>query len=271
MTFGSDAGARTYAPALSPLQDFRGLLIGHLLLLTDVTEQRRAQAQILEQQSSMATLYEREQLARELHDGLGQVLGYIKMQAQAARSLLAQERQAEADRCLVQLASVAQDVHADVREYILQASASSPLELGFSVSLRQYLERFSQNHSIRAELSVSPEMTDEHVEPRVAVQLLRIIQEALANAVKHAHPSQVRVSLAACDGAAQVTIADDGQGFDPGQTRSGGFGLRFMRERAEAVGGSVEVRSAPGQGTRVTVEVPLGKGPVLDRVKDGSS
>ncbi len=145
-------------------------------------------------------------MARELHDGLGQVLGYIKMQTQATRSLLAQERRAEADNCLAQLAAVAQDAHADVREYIFEASAASPIELGFDASLRQYLDRFTQMHQIRTELEMPPEMTEGRFEPAVAVQLLRIIQEALTNARKHAHASQIWVSLAARDSTAEVTI-----------------------------------------------------------------
>ncbi len=254
---GTGSGVRSYTLTSSPLKDFRGLLMGHVLLLHDVTEQQRAGAALLEQQRAIAALHEREQMARELHDGLGQVLGYIKMQTQAARSLLAQERKVEADNCLAQLASVAQDAHADVRDYIFQASAASPIELGFGASLQQYLQRFSQNYQIRTTLDMPPEMLDGRFEPAVAMQLLRIIQEALTNARKHAHASQVRISLAAHAGTAEVTISDDGQGFDPDQADGGGFGLRFMRERAEGVGGSLRVRSAPGQGTQVIVEAPL--------------
>ncbi len=259
VSLGAEPGIRLYALSLSVLKDFRGPLLGYLLLFRDVTEQRRAQAQILEQRTAVAALAERERMARELHDGLGQVLGYVKMQAQAARSLLAQERKAEADSCLGQLASVTQDLHADVRDYIFEASAASPIELGFGVSLQEYLRRFGQMHQIRTELEMPPEMTDGCFEPTVAVQLLRIIQEALANARKHAHASRVQISLAARGGMAEVTIADDGQGFDPSQLESDGFGLRFMRERADGVGGTLQVRSTPGQGTQVVVEVPLRK------------
>ncbi len=259
ISLGTGPAARSYTLSSSPLKDFRGLLMGHVLLLRDVTEQQRAGVALLEQQRVLAALREREQMARELHDGLGQVLGYVKLQTQAARSLLAQERKVEADNCLAQLASVAQDAHADVRDTIFQMSAASPLELGFRAALQQYLERFSQNYQIRTELEMPPELTDSRFEPAVGMQLLRIIQEALANARKHAHASQVRISLAARAGTAEVTITDDGQGFDPDQADGGGFGLRFMRERAADVGGRLQVRSAPGQGAQVVVEAPLRK------------
>ena len=90
-----------YEPALSPRsRTSAACSIGYLLMLRDVTEQKRAQAQILEQQRSLAVLDERERLARELHDELGQVLGYVKMQAQAARDQLAREQIATADEYL---------------------------------------------------------------------------------------------------------------------------------------------------------------------------
>lgn len=259
LVIDGEAPPRWFEVFISRLVHERGWPLGRLVLLYDITERMQARQQRIEQQAAVAALAEREQVARELHDGLGQVLGYVKMQAQAARSLLAQGRQPEADSYLERLVAVASDAHADVRDYIFEASAASPIEQGFSASLQQYLQRFSQTHQIQTKLEISPETPDGVFEPAVAVQLLRIIQEALTNARKHAHATHVRVSLAARDGTTEVTIADDGQGFDPGQVEGDGFGLRFMRERAQAVGGSLQVHSAAGRGTSVLVQVPLRK------------
>lgn len=259
---GTEEGGLDYELHLSSLKDRRGLPLGHLVLFHDVTEQKRAQAQLLEQQRALATLQERVRIARELHDGLGQVLGYVKMQAQAARGLLAQEKQQEADRYLEHLVSVAQETYTDVREYISGANTGMAAEIGFFASLRQYLARFSENYQIHTELNVSPELADRVFEPTVEVQLLRIVQEALTNARKHARAATARVSLHLNDGKAQITVADDGAGFDvtlPPEDAEQHFGLRFMRERAEEVGGSVEVRSEPGKGTWVMVQVPVKK------------
>lgn len=253
------AGVHHYSLEFTPLQDFRSASVGYLLLMHDVTEQHRTQAALLEQQRALAAMQERELVARELHDGLGGVLGYVKMQAQAARLLLARDHKAEADAQLARLVAVAQDAHADVREYIFEASTASPIEQGLGASLQQYLQRFSQIHQIRTELNMPPEMATGLFEPTVAVQLLRIIQEALTNARKHTHASQVRVSLAIRDDFAEIIITDNGQGFDPAMARSDGFGLRFMRERAQEVGGNLQVRSAPGQGAQVVVTAPLRK------------
>ncbi len=255
---------RQYVLEISPLTDWRGLEVGRLLLLRDVTERRRAQAQILEQQRALAMLSERERLARELHDGIGQVLGYVKMQAQAARDRLAQDETAAADRDLAHLIAVAQDAHADVREYMLgtRSAAGASAPPGFSPALRQYLRRFSEQYGLRTDLAASPDWSDEVLEPTVQVQLLRIIQEALTNARKHAKAQAVQVSVQLPTDHAQVTVQDDGVGFDPALlTGAEGqeYGLGLMRERAQEVGGSVEIHSAPGAGTQVLICVPRRK------------
>ncbi len=254
---GTPAAQRWYQVGCSPLSDRRGFLLGRLVVFRDVTEARRTQEQLMEQQRALAVLEERDRVARELHDGLGQVLGFVKMQAQAASGLLASDQQT-AQSYLTQLAAVAQDAHADIREYILGARTLEGGS-GFLASLGQYLERFSATYGLRVELAVPPELSEETFGPAARVQLLRIIQEALTNARKHARAQQVWVKFALEGEVAEVEVADDGQGFEPGQMGGDGqkYGLRFMRERAAQVGGSLEVHSAPGQSTRVVVRVPV--------------
>jgi PAS domain S-box-containing protein len=253
---------RYYEVRSSPLTDRRGFSLGRLITFRDMTESKRAQALLIEQQRALATLQERDLVARELHDGLGQVLGFVKMQAQAAQGVLATDPQA-ARSYLAQLVAVAQDAHADIREYILGARTADDAAPGFLAPLRHYLERFSANYGLAVELAVPPELGDEAFGPAVQVQLLRIIQESLTNARKHAHANQVQVKLVMDGGEVEVTVSDDGQGFDPTLVPAGGqkYGLRFMRERAEEVGGTLEVRSAPARPTRVMVRVPRQSAP----------
>jgi PAS domain S-box-containing protein len=268
-----------YDVRCSLLRDGGGRRIGQLIVWHDITERRRARAQSLQQQRALAVLEERERLAQELHDSLGQVLGYVNVQAQAARELLSSGRTMEADAHLARLAVIAQDAHTDVREYILGVKATLSLERGFFTTLDQYLQRFEQHYEIQTEWINPDDLAEGALEPVIEVQLLRIIQEALTNARKHAAARQVRVSFAAQGDQALVTVEDDGRGFDPaslagphptspqklGGTKGGQeatgegvhFGLRIMRERAEAVGGSLQVHSAPGQGAKVIVQVPL--------------
>jgi signal transduction histidine kinase len=171
----------------------------------------------------------------------------------------------EADAHLARLAVIAQDAHTDVREYILSVKVALSPERGFFSALDQYLRRFEQHYEIQTGWINPDDLAEGALEPVVEVQLLRIIQEALSNVRKHAAARQVEVSFASQGDQALVTVEDDGQGFDPasrlrlwGRAGEGAhFGLCIMRERAEAVGGSLQVRSAPGQGTKVIVQVPL--------------
>ncbi len=128
ISLGMGEALRHYALHVTPLTGRRGRVVGHLVLLHDVTDQKREQEERIEQQRVVAVLQERESLARELHDGIGQVLGYVSMQAQAA-SRWVQDGHAEKARSLLdRLACVARDAHADVRESILILRAGQPQE-----------------------------------------------------------------------------------------------------------------------------------------------
>jgi PAS domain S-box-containing protein len=262
---GMAAGARHYALALSRLQDHRGLTTGHLLLLRDVTEERRAQARQLEQQWAQATLQERELLAQELHDGIAQNLGFLNLQAQAA-SLWLQSGQDQAARdSLDRLTEVALDMQGETRELIGDLLAVSLPAEGLCGAVRRAVARFEEQTGLRVRLELG-EDADAVCEsgalpPAIGVQLLRILQEALANIRKHAgSPGRIGVQLRADAWQLQMAIVDDGAGFDPARAGSGGkhFGLQVMGQRAERIGGQLTVQSAPGQGTRVEVSVPLG-------------
>ncbi|MRR11986.1 PAS domain-containing protein, partial [bacterium] len=121
---GEGAATRHYTLQLGTLRHRGGFRLGYLVVLRDVTERRHEEARMLEHQRALATLQERDRVARELHDSLGQVLGFAKMQAQAARELLSRGDVPRADTHLARLVSVAGDAHADVREFILGTRAA---------------------------------------------------------------------------------------------------------------------------------------------------
>lgn len=257
---GTGENARYYALHLTQLKDRRDVALGHLILLHDVTEQKHAHAKLLEQQRTLATVAERERLARELHDSIGQVVGFINVQAQAARDLLARGENKTVDDYLARMARVAQDANADIRESILALRSTAALEHGLVAVLDQYLRQFGQNYDLHTELTVPDPFKDRVLEPWVELQVLRIIQEALANARKHARARCVCVHLTLPGDRVQAVVEDDGQGFDVGAVAGTGrekFGLHLMRERAQQVGGNVTIDSAIGKGTRVLLEVPL--------------
>ena len=252
---------RQYLLEISPLTDWRGLEVGRLLVLRDVTEQKQAQTQLLEQQRALAMLHEREHLARELHDSIGQVLGFASLKTGATRKLIADGKFARADEQLAHLESIMADAHADVREYILNLRTAPTGERPFFAALWHYLEGFRHNYGIQVDLSVGVGVDDSLLAPEAQMQLLRIVQEAFSNVRKHAQTNRVQISFEREDRLVRVSIRDEGLGFDPQRPageEDSHFGLRFMRERAEQMGGTLRVESAPGVGTCVTVEAPVG-------------
>jgi PAS domain S-box-containing protein len=257
ISLGSGTERRDYQLEVSPLKDWRGLKVGSLLLLQDVTGQKRAQAQILEQQRALAMLHERERLARELHDSLGQVLGYAGFQVDAASKLVQDGQSRAATAQLERLAEVVREAHADVREHILNLSAAPAPGQPFIPALRHYLEGFSHNYAIQTLLKVDERLGDEPFPPDDQMQILRILQEALSNTRKHGQAHCVHVTFALEEQLVRLTIQDDGSGFDPTQAAGEGhFGLKFMRDRADELGGKLRLESSPGEGTRLILEIP---------------
>lgn len=260
IVLGQPGPARYYDMQATPLKGRGGELIGQLLLLHDLTEQRRAQAGLLEQQEVVATLRERERIARELHDGIGQVLGYVAIQAQTALRWM---RGGDGDRAgatLERLAEVAQDAHVDVRESIFCLKNDAGQEWSFLQNLGRYLQKFQANYGIRTEHSIADGIGEDTFEPAVGVQLLRVVQEALSNSRRHGGAGCVHIRIEGTGGHARITVADDGRGFDAGQGdggREGHFGLTFMRERMQQIGGAIRIDSTPGAGTILTLDVPI--------------
>jgi signal transduction histidine kinase len=257
---GEGTAIRDFTLEISPLKDWRGLEAGRLLMLRDVTEPKRARELQKQQQLLLTVLQERERLARELHDSLGQTLAAAHLQASTARVFLAQGDTAQTDQFLEQLTDMTIAAEADVREYLLGAKTAFSPDHPFFFSLRQYVLRFSQQYGLQVELSVPPQLEAQGLGAAVEVQLLRIIQEALSNVRKHACAKNVRVTFTDSRQQVQVAILDDGRGFDSAPILEGqvqGFGLQAMRERAETLGGCLEVISQPGQGTQVVVMMPF--------------
>jgi NarL family two-component system sensor histidine kinase LiaS len=207
--------------------------------------------------ATLATMEERQRLARDLHDSVSQQLFAIGMTAGAASKLY--DRDAQRARPLIaQLEEMASKAQAEMRALLLHLR---PIELE-GRSLAEALDRFLQDvcprHQIRYDMELNGII---RLSEGMEAHLFRIAQEAVSNVIRHASAKRLTVKLAREGERACLSISDDGQGFDPKQSRGGSYGLQSIRERAEEVGGRLEVLSSPGQGTEMRVWVSLyGKG-----------
>ncbi len=216
-------------------------------------------ARLYEKVQQLAVLEERERIAREMHDGLGQVLGYVNTKTLAVARLLEVGKVDEARTQVAELKVAAKEVFADVREAILGLRTTLGPGRGFLAALREYTAGFERQSGISVDLEAPDHEAELKLPASAELQLIRVVQEALTNVRKHAHASRACVRLEAIGGSVRLVVEDDGQGFDPSRpVHEGGprFGLQTMRERAEAIGGSFAVEAQPGAGTRVLVTAP---------------
>jgi signal transduction histidine kinase len=208
---------------------------------------------------SLAIAEERLMIAREMHDGMAQVLAYVNTKAQAVMEFLKQDRHEDAAAQLEQLAKAAREVSVDVREGIL--SLRTELKSGRSLdqAIEEFIKHWQDQSGIQVDFTVKGDID---LEPSAQLQLLRIVQEALANVRKHAGAQAARVELFQADGRLHALVEDDGTGFNPeekhGKAEFPRFGLAIMHERAQSIGAELSLDSVPGGGTRIRVEVPVG-------------
>jgi PAS domain S-box-containing protein len=209
-----------------------------------------------------ATLTERSRLARELHDSVTQSLYSVIMYTEAAARLLTSGKQATAAEYLRDARDTAQEALREMRLLIFELRPLALEESGLAGALQARLDAVEKRGGVQAELRVAgvEGMADAEWLPLAAQrELYYIAQEALNNSVKHAKAHHLQVCLQLEGGAVRLEVVDDGIGFDPATAGGrGGLGLPGMGERVQRLGGRLQIESAPGQGTKVSVEVPKG-------------
>lgn len=202
-----------------------------------------------------AVLEERRRLRRELHDGVAQALNYLNLKTKLVSDCVSSQQVEQALAGLTDIRQTVQSTYEDIRESIDQLSTEAtgrPL----LPTLENYLREFGQRHELEVHFDAPRVLRN--LSPAAELQLFRIAQEALSNVRKHAGASQVHLSLEDTPQGVKLCIEDNGQGFslDQHPDSLGFWGLDIMRERAEGLGGTLEVTSAPGQGTRVLAHLP---------------
>lgn len=225
----------------------------------DITERKRAQQalqtyarRLLEAQEA-----ERQNIARELHDEIGQILTAVSLNLHSIQK----SNQTDAYRTNIdESIQVVEDALSRVRELSLELRPSLLDDLGLAAALRWYVDRFTARSGIATEILGDADIG--RISHEVETACFRITQEALTNAARHSHATRATVLIERTNGNLELRVTDNGIGFNFDQLLYGmasalSLGLRGMQERALAVKGRVQITSQPGQGTQVTLNVPV--------------
>ena len=244
----------------SPIRDDNGEIIGAIETLEDITERKVAEDNLRYylREITRAQEAERKRIARELHDDTAQLLGSLSRQLDnfirkkhgfaPNEVLILKDLQAQLNRGVQGVDRFVQDLRPSLLD-----------DLGLIPALRSLARGLQESDGIGVDLKVLG--GERRFSPDVELLLFRIVQEALNNTRRHAQASEAQVVVEFAEDRTKVTITDNGRGFElPGRlddfTRSGKLGLAGMQERAQLLCGTLEVKSTPGKGTTVMVEVP---------------
>jgi signal transduction histidine kinase len=197
---------------------------------------------------------DRQLLAFEIHDGIVQDMAGVVMLLESAGRQATFATPA-AEEMFERAISTQRKSVAEARRLIRGLIPVVLDQAGFNVSLQKLTQRFQTDQGIRVVLDTRLQLT--HLAPAFEMIILRIVQEALNNVWRHSGAQQAEVTVTQHGDQLFLTISDSGAGFDPAEVKTTRYGLTGMKERARLLGGSTQIDSAPGQGTRVQVTLPL--------------
>jgi two-component system NarL family sensor kinase len=256
----SDGREVTVSQVVIAHRDIEGNLEGFSIAARDLTEWLRAKELLRKSEAEihLATQeIERQRIAADLHDGLGQTLSLLKLSIENAARRLSDGLLDETAEALGRLVPMAKDAMAEVRRIAMDLRPSTLDDLGILPTMSWFFREFEAScPGVRVEREFDAQESDVPVPLKLVI--FRILQEAVSNATKHAHADRIRVRLRTRADELQFSIEDNGKGFDVEAMASldrlpRGLGLKSMRERAELSGGIYDIESAPGQGTRIAI------------------
>ncbi|HEY7023813.1 MAG TPA: sensor histidine kinase [Candidatus Limnocylindrales bacterium] len=202
-------------------------------------------------EAERATLEERTRLARELHDGLSQDLWFAKLKHERLVQYVPDDQKELAQEVTQAIDSAI----AEAKQAVVTMRAAEDRERPLEELMSRTIDDFAARSGVRADFSAAD--LPMALPPRIQVEALRVLQEALTNVRKHADATVVRVAADFQDSTLHVTIVDNGRGFRPEETSGGGLGVQGMKERARLMGGDLRVVSEPSGGTSVDLTVPV--------------
>jgi len=243
-------------PEIAQLGETINMMLDRLAQDTRTIERHRGQIQVMSAQVLRAQEEERRRIARELHDETSQALNAVLLSIEMAQESLrtatvpgeSVERLEASKQLTAQTLEGIHNLAFDLRPTMLD-------DLGLVPSVRWYAKRQSQTYGLQIQVDAQG-LDDERLPDQTEVALFRVVQEALTNVAKHSGASLARVQLQRRPGGIEVTVQDNGKGFDPEQVNADRLGLFGIHERVSLLGGNLEVDSHRGGGTRLMVQVP---------------
>jgi two-component system, NarL family, sensor histidine kinase DegS len=196
---------------------------------------------------------ERLRLARKMHDQPAQALSNFILQAEIAARLFEADP-ARARQELAALKNAAALTFQKVRDFIFELHPMMLDDLGLGPALRRFVEVLSEASGVEVRLDLAG--GERRLEPYLEVLLFRVVQELASNAVRHSQAPAVEVLVELGESALRVRVQDAGRGFEPEAALEGGMGLRLISERAELLGGFLDLEASPGKGARITFQLP---------------
>ncbi len=210
---------------------------------------------------------ERRIIAQELHDRAGQTLSALSINLTILKDQLLEDTRRKVGTRLSDSIELTTDVINVIRNVVSDLRPMALDDYGLQAALRSYISDYVSRYGIQVHLD-HPDGQMPRLETGIAMTVLRIVQEALTNVVRHAHAAQVQVSIRLVDDVLHLAIQDDGVGIANTQARPTSHGLKIMRERAEAVGGSMKIGMASPKGTLVEARIPIQSRPAMKELKE---
>ncbi|MFW6271403.1 MAG: histidine kinase N-terminal 7TM domain-containing protein, partial [Bacillota bacterium] len=241
-----------YEVYISSIDSNKSNLTAWILFINDITALKIANKQIEKHIKELAVMKEREKMARDLHDNLGHVLGFIDIQLQAACKKLKIGEYKVADQYLQKLNNKVKDTHKEVREYVLNMRNEAIYNKDFVELIKEELEKISEDCFLKIEFLIIEELDLGFLSTEEKFHLLHIFKEAVNNTLKHAKADKIIISLDKVKDNIKMCIADDGQGMKNSNLKSGS-GLSIMNERARLISAKLKIESELGKGSRVIV------------------
>jgi two-component system sensor histidine kinase UhpB len=262
-----DGGERPFLWNVNRLLGKDGEVLGAMAVGQDITAQKRAEGELRESEQKLRLLTtqiltaqedERKRISRELHDELGQSLTVLKLGLRGVNRCLSEPPEIKEE--LENIANYLDETIEKVRRLSRALSPAILEDLGLVPALKYLMDEFSPHYTINHDFAIEDL---DHLFPKEAqIIIFRIFQESLTNIAKHAHAKKVHLAIRQADGEVLFEVEDDGQGFEVGTilSRSAmnkGLGVAALYERAKMLGGSLQIQSRKGGGTRITCCVPV--------------